>query len=489
MMRDRVKFFVYAIVWAVVLLVVVRVIDKVLEPKYTYSNSTYPMTSTYDGFYDMDRDSVDVLILGSSVCVNGISPQDIYDECGIRSYNLSSEQQSMVVSYYWLKEALRRQSPQVVVLDSRFLFPRHMTTPLNMDEPILRKSVDPMHMSLNKLSMITDICTLDESQDVNSYIFTGVRFHSRRQELEPQDYYLGKKCSNALKGYYPLSYTGNPDYEPYILSDSDANPEDSGYEPVMREYLDKIAELCGENNIKLMITALPGPEMNDSINNLLLSYEDENVRFYNFAEKTLYDKVGLEGYESILNHANIWGAQKLSKRIAHILADDYGVASVSDSQWEESRTEAYQIMNGANLTVATDGADYLNRLSGYDYTVFMELCGGDVNCINCDMEEMLVKMGMTDCTAGPSFIGIINCDEGTINMSDESYASFEGSFGAHLHSYDIRSSASDPDYDRIEIDGEDYSIDGARGLQVVVYDNIQDKVVDSACITGDGLMR
>ena len=70
-MRDRVKFFVYAIVWAVVLIVVVRVIDKVLEPKYTYSNSTYPMTSTYDGFYDMDRDSVDVLILeGDSVCAS-----------------------------------------------------------------------------------------------------------------------------------------------------------------------------------------------------------------------------------------------------------------------------------------------------------------------------------------------------------------------------------------------------------------------------------
>lgn len=91
-------------------------VNRILIPKCYYDDS-WPTTSTYQGFYQMEKDSVDVLFLGSSCAAAGLNPQEFYDSYGIRSYNLGCEGQSLLTSYYWLEEALRFQSPKVVVLE------------------------------------------------------------------------------------------------------------------------------------------------------------------------------------------------------------------------------------------------------------------------------------------------------------------------------------------------------------------------------------
>ena len=103
----------------------------ILMPKTYINNSVWPSTSKFNQFYDMDKDSVDVLFIGSSVVANAFSPQEIYDSYGIRSYNLASQQQSVFFNYYWLKEALKYQSPKVVVMDTKFLFTLHPESPVN----------------------------------------------------------------------------------------------------------------------------------------------------------------------------------------------------------------------------------------------------------------------------------------------------------------------------------------------------------------------
>lgn len=96
-------------------------INNILMYKSFY-NSTWPTTSTFHGFYDMEGGSIDVLFLGSSHCVSAFSPQEIYDGYGLRTYNLGSEQQNLLVSYHWLREALRTQSPKAVVLETYICF-------------------------------------------------------------------------------------------------------------------------------------------------------------------------------------------------------------------------------------------------------------------------------------------------------------------------------------------------------------------------------
>lgn len=106
-MRRHVLDGVRGLLFLLVLAASLYFINEMLMPKYILKNSTWPTTSSYNQFYQMENDSIDVLFFGSSVAVNSFSPQEIYNEYGIRSYNLGSEQQSIFLSYFWLKEALR----------------------------------------------------------------------------------------------------------------------------------------------------------------------------------------------------------------------------------------------------------------------------------------------------------------------------------------------------------------------------------------------
>ena len=121
-MLSHKKFLLKAAVLTVVVLLFVTFVNRMFVMK-KYYDTTWPSTSSFADFYQLDKNTVDVLFLGSSHGVSSFSPPKLYDDYSIRSYNLSSELQSLLVSYYWLKEALRYQTPKVVVLDTYIAYP------------------------------------------------------------------------------------------------------------------------------------------------------------------------------------------------------------------------------------------------------------------------------------------------------------------------------------------------------------------------------
>ena len=141
-----------------ILVIMVYGINRTLTPKYRYSCAN-PLTETYRGFYRMKKDTVDVLFLGSSQTAAGFNPQNLYDSFGIRSYNLGSNHQSLWASYYWLREALGRQSPKVVVLDCYELFLDN-----RKDEGDARLALDDMRWGTVQKEAVDTVCGFDESQ-------------------------------------------------------------------------------------------------------------------------------------------------------------------------------------------------------------------------------------------------------------------------------------------------------------------------------------
>ena len=96
-------------------------LDRVFLPKWSYpqfENASYQMES----FWNLPNDTNDVLFFGTSHMVSGISPMEIYEKNGIVSYNLGTSCQPIQGTYYLLKEALKYQSPKVIVLDVSNLF-------------------------------------------------------------------------------------------------------------------------------------------------------------------------------------------------------------------------------------------------------------------------------------------------------------------------------------------------------------------------------
>ena len=87
--------------------------------KTANSVSTFNVTDEFVGCLSQEKDTLDVIFLGSSHAYLGIQPMQLWEEYGIASYNLCSAEQPFWVSYYTIKEALKTQHPKVILLDAK----------------------------------------------------------------------------------------------------------------------------------------------------------------------------------------------------------------------------------------------------------------------------------------------------------------------------------------------------------------------------------
>ena len=333
-------------------------INKILEPKYTVKNSDWPTTSTYNQFYGMERDSVEVLFLGASIAANAFVPQEIYNDYGITSYNLASEQQSVFLSYYWLKEALRYQKPKLVVLELEFMNNYHPECAINTWESLTRKCIDPMRWSVNKAKAVHKICKLDKEQSELSYYLTNIRFHSRWSEVGPEDFDLEAASKAPFKGYAPIVDMGPKEYEAFVPDARD--DEMAEFPPLMQEYLDRIVSLCEAEGIELMLVNLPGATMDDAIYNTHVAYAREHGLYY--VNLCLPEHVAGIGAvlpeENFVYHQNVWGAEKTSRYLGGLICEHYGVETSDDSdggsglfepavdqQYEDTRDEYQEMLD------------------------------------------------------------------------------------------------------------------------------------------------
>lgn len=303
----------------------ITLLTPIFTPKFYDGLAT---TAVVEGFYELENNSIDVLFLGSSQIMTAISPMQIYAETGIPSYNLGTEQQNLVTSYFLLKEALRFQSPKVVVLDMFFLFPYYNESALNSKEEFVRKPFDYMKWSSNKWEAVNTLCALDDTHELQNYLFPFLRYHSRWSELKLSDFTnLIKNKDNPLKGFSIVT-----DIEPLDFSGfSPTDPSLYG-EPLetMLQYFEKIVSLCEENNIELVLIKTPrgngswGEVYHNTIHTLADKYK---LIFFDYNEKALFDKINFNpstDYQDV-SHVNYYGAQKITKHLTSYLSSTYNL--------------------------------------------------------------------------------------------------------------------------------------------------------------------
>ena len=489
---KRLKNILRSVVFLSILVSSLLVINTILVPKFILKNSTWPTTSSYEQFYKMERDSIDVLFFGSSVAVNAFIPQEIYNDYGIRSYNLGSEQQSIYLSYYWLKEALRYQKPKAVVLDLKFMWNLHPEDAINTVEGLTRKCLDPMKWSSVKQEAVHNLCELDESQSELSYYLTNIRFHSRWSGIQEYDINSDMVETSALKGFAPTTANGQATYATYEQNDTTATME---FVPLMQEYLDKMVELCKENDIQLILVDLPGNAMNDAVNNTHTEYAEKNgIEYYNLCSTKYYNQIGaVLPEESVIGHENIWGAIKTSKFVGKILSDKYGIESIYDEQYEATKDSYEQTINSSNLVRITNQVEYLNALNNSNYAVFFVAHGNTSAVFN--IEE--VKNGLSNLglkckfieSPEKSYVAAIVGGEVVEEESSAEKINYVGSFRNRHSIYTLQSSGINlAASSSILVEGGQYSRSVA-GLNIAVYDLNTYKIIDKVTFQGANLLR
>lgn len=210
-MGKHAKFILRAAIVVVLLTAVASGLINVVKYKaYDYNGEE---TSRFPNFYKLPKNSLDVLFLGTSHVREAFIPQKLYDNYGITSYNLGSSDQPPVLSYYWLKEALKTQHPKVVVFDVSIVLSYRASLP----EANVRKALDYMHLGMNKLEAFHALCKKDSQHSEKSYYLPNIRYHNRWKELNEGDFLL----DDYISAYDKMGYAGtfvednSLDYHPF----------------------------------------------------------------------------------------------------------------------------------------------------------------------------------------------------------------------------------------------------------------------------------
>lgn len=307
-------------------------LDRLLARKSLYG--WWNITTKIHGFFNSEQDKYDVIFCGSSHAYCSFNPLVIGEETGLSSYTIATQKQPLWASYYYIKEAIERQHPKLIVLDC-FSF---SLTSEYADEATNFTFTDDFPFGINKLKMINEsVPTFTEKFDL---LFKFTKYHSRWSELTEEDFrYHPDTLSDYLYGYCMLTSTDKnltrTDGTNFVVTPSSDKNE---------LWLSRIIQLCKSKNVELMIVKTPLNEQGGERGYFERAREiaaENGVEFIHFND--FYDEIGLDITTDFFDraHLNHIGADKFSRYFAANYLADITPRSELDALFY-SRLERYK---------------------------------------------------------------------------------------------------------------------------------------------------
>ncbi len=293
------------------------VLTPILQPKYITLSPEGSLTEEY--YTSVAETPHDVLFIGDCEVYESFVPAVLWAEYGISSYVRGGAQQLVWHSYYMLEDALRYETPQVVVFN---------VLALKYGEPqreaYNRMALDGMAWSPVKAEAIRESMT--DEEDFLSYVFPLLRYHSRWQELSREDfaYAFRQKPTVSDSGY--LMQTAVVPYDP-ATDKQPLSPDSYTLPDTAMAYLDRMVALCAERGIELVLVKSPTNDWRyhwfDEWDGQVREYAAENgLAYYNLIDDA--EEMGLDMSQDTYDggvHLNVYGAEKLTRYFGGILTD------------------------------------------------------------------------------------------------------------------------------------------------------------------------
>ena len=283
--------------------------------------------------YYKDKSDHEVIFIGDCEIYENFSPITLWEKYGITSYMRGSAQQLIWNSYYLLEDTLRYETPKVVVFN---------VLSLKYNEPqseaYNRMSIDGMEWSMSKVNNIK--ASMTEEESFIEYVFPLLRYHGRWSELTADDFeHLFSKDLVTHNGYYM-----RVDVKPQGTFPSPMPLPDYTLGANAMGYLQKMVDLCKENNIELVLIKAPTeyPHWYKEWDKQVVDFAEQNdVTYINYIP--LQEEIGLDmsvdTYDAGL-HLNTQGAEKMSDYFGAWLVENYDLTDYRDnaeyaSIWQE----------------------------------------------------------------------------------------------------------------------------------------------------------
>lgn len=298
-------------------------------------------------FYQEEKNSLDVVVLGASDVFAGYAPGLAYDELGFTSYIYAGNSNPGSLYKYELKEILSTQSPQAIVVEIHgFLHGEHS---YQFEEARFRAFVENIPFSLNKLDAIAHY----DVDNKISYLIPFIKYHGNWTTLADQLDIAQWKLSTIRKPSYLKGTVTIATVDPY---DPDSIPEPPESAPgeivIAQEFLIDFLEYCKAEDLPVSFVRFP--HRNNSKYAVGVSQVEDVLEQYGYSLLNLENNIGdynLDYNQDFYDneHLNIYGQEKLTrylgKHIADTLLGDPIVQSEENAKHWAECAAAYDIFN------------------------------------------------------------------------------------------------------------------------------------------------
>jgi len=468
-----------------------------------------------------EKNSIDVLIFGTSHPSRGILPMEMYEAYGIKSYNLATSVQPIEATYYTLREALKNQKPKVIIWDVSNLYIDYA------DSSRWKMAMDEMPVGKNKELLVKEYLK-KFNDDYNQWggespvdlLFPLMEYHTRWKELTKEDFNIlknnrhyfakgGQVNSMIFKGIsvddmnsMANELVQNIQRDVYEYNDEgyrEFHEEDILYQAEVPEtnieWLLKIKKLCDDNEMHFLAVKIPSsdfPQLYPSAwtmekyNKTCMLCGEYGIRYYDF----LYDADMHFDYEKDScdsgAHLNLYGARKVSLELGGYLKEHYGLSGEHNEQWDRDFISYQKVREVALLELEQDFPAYVNMLADEykDKMIFIAASDDMSQGLNEEDINALKALGLQMDYLNAlrnSYIAVIENGEVRYEALSNRALNYSGLCSKSDKRYEISSmgwwaglSAS------IKLDGNEYAVN-SRGLNIVVYDDERGLVLDSVC--------
>ena len=279
-------------------------------------------------FYELPADSLDIMFAGDSHVFHSFIPQMIFEETGATSAVMASSSQSIINTYWGIKETLKKQDLKFVVIDAHSI------------ECTLRRGGSFLHfvsgalilpdLSLNKIRCYRDLKNSGYGMANELKYEDVVGFLQYRQDYERTSMSLPELANLLIdpkKEFKTFGYYAVSDITPVEKLTPGERYDDVAFEETISyEYLLKIIDLCKENGIQLIITKVPFSSSSGNLNTYDAIFKIAKERsvdvidFYDHLDEIKLD-LSIDYYDE--SHVNYGGAKKITSFLIDYLKENY----------------------------------------------------------------------------------------------------------------------------------------------------------------------
>ena len=394
------------------------------------------------------------------------------------SFILAGSVQPMWNTYYYLREALKTQTPELIVLEG---FCTVFSSEYSDDSRIIKSNYG-LHWSKDKVESLKISSPQERWRE---FFLEYTQYHTRYKELSGADFlkdqgdpiykdWKGFGCNMVTTPLEQLDVTGVSDRTPLFEK--------------TEKYYRATLELALEKKIPIIVVVSPYAGINEGEQQMFNTASDiadeYDIPFINC--NLINEEIGIDYAVDVadVEHLNYKGNQKYSRFIGQYLVDKYGISDHRGdekySSWQDDANYIRQIIYDQELQESSDLTAIIAKLKNENYWVFVTVSG------SCDTSDDFFA-GLFDSLGiaknGEKGIWFVNT-EGIIWHSSIGNAEFFKRTSSHDFYLYSSVDENENSYNEIIIDNTNYT-KVVNGVNIVIYDSMTEKIVDSIGINAD----